>query len=205
MDSNAKVVIDVDDLRRNGSGYIDQTAYKAIRNIEGVREMERGEIYEVQYNGDYKEAVVIAVHPNLCTVLMLDDKQYNNSVQVVSTSIRYANPEMLSYKTKRDFGRFVKIMKDDEFKVLMNQVMRKLQVCDFCDTYDETENEKLKAELMECTKERDYFEAQMKIAKRDTGKSEDMMALWLEIKGVEAERDLYKQCYEKLLDKLVER
>ena len=55
----------MNDLLRNGSGYVDFTAYSAIKNIEsenGKMEYKRGEIFEVTMNNsdEIRKALVVS-------------------------------------------------------------------------------------------------------------------------------------------------
>ena len=194
----------MDDLRRNGSGYIDQTAYKAIRNVEGVKEMheiKRGEIWKVEYKDGLEFAVVLSVKYEICNVLILKDKSTRmDDIEVNAQGIRYANPSVISNKHNRAFKTFVRSLKDEEFSRIMRGVMNALNVCDFCNTYDETECEQLREQLKEA-----QAEIQRLNAPTDCEDGEDTITLRLKLRETQTERDLYKQWYEKLLDKLVER
>ena len=67
-------------INRNGSGYADPTAYDAIKNIMKSEEMAmnfyRGDIVDFELNnGLSKEAVILSVHDNYSSVVVLWDKE----------------------------------------------------------------------------------------------------------------------------------
>ena len=59
----------VDELKRNGSGYYDPTAYKAMKNFEigGVTTMKRGEIWKIGFGRDENG---ISLHQTMATLFL---------------------------------------------------------------------------------------------------------------------------------------
>lgn len=112
----------MDELKRNGSGYYDPTAYKAMKNCSDKR-INAGEIWEVEYHKEYRFAVVIAVQERICNILVLnDEKESEDDIEVIAKGLKYTDPTMLSYKFKKGFVNFVRTMKEDEYKTLLDVV-----------------------------------------------------------------------------------
>lgn len=119
----------MDELKRNGSGYYDPTAYKAMKNLEngGVSTMKRGEIWEIGYGMEAKYAVVVSVQEIFCNVLVLSDEcKGDQDIAIKATGMKYTNPAMLSYAYKDRFNRFIRVMHDDELEELIAAIAKKL-------------------------------------------------------------------------------
>lgn len=120
-------------LLRNGSGYIDPTAYKALSKIEKEEgtEMKRGEIWEVEKtNREYDTVVVIAAQENACNTLLLKDEaeEGKENMKVLARHYMYTDPGLLAYKSKRKFTGFIRRMNDEEFGVLLEKVAESLGI-----------------------------------------------------------------------------
>ena len=107
----------MDELKRNGSGYVDPTAYKALKNIEGGHNMRAGEIWEVKTGKEFRYAVVIAVHPKICNVLVLnEERKSEDDIEVIAKGIKYTDPRMLSYTYNNLFVNFILHSSDEIHK-----------------------------------------------------------------------------------------
>ena len=117
----------MDELLRNGSGYVDLTAYKAIKNTDGGVKMKQGEIWEIKHGKKYKMAVVIAVHERACNVLVLNDERVSETdFEVIAKGVKYTDPTMISYAFNNNFTDFIKSMKEHEFETLLDVVRGEL-------------------------------------------------------------------------------
>lgn len=118
----------MDELKRNGSGYYDPTAYKALKSIEGGQKMKSGEIWEVEVGkAELATCLVIAANERFSSILLLtDESKSEDDIEVIARCIKYTNPMMLSYKFNSCFATFVKAMKDDEFATLKEVIAGKL-------------------------------------------------------------------------------
>ncbi len=190
----------MDDLKRNGSGYYDPTAYKAIINVEKENgRMQRGEIWEVEYQGTYKNAVVISAQERFCNVLMLNDEmKTEQDVQVRSRGLLYTHPAMLSYKFNDGFAQFIRKMEDDEFETLLACITEKLGIqndCRNCDVELQMVGA-LKGEIDALKKEN--YELRRRNTETYTIEAPEIIVL-------KTQRDMYKQQYEELLERLLEK
>ena len=121
----------MDDLKRNGSGYYDPTAYKAIRKFQngGVSNMNirKGEIWEVEHGKDSKLALVIAWHVSYCSVILLNDEpRESRDIRLNARGMKYSESGMVSYKFCDAFVDFVRTTTDEEFEDVMNKVSESL-------------------------------------------------------------------------------
>ena len=193
------------DIRRNGSGYIDQTAYKAILNAEkGEKKMEyqRGEIYEAKKNdGTFMEVVILAVHEETCTILQLSDNVLEGSFKVIAKGEKYTSAYRIGYVFKDKIRTFIRRLKDEEFSEVMEHVRDSLSIPKIVAVpapegtekdveFYETKIDELQDTCVDLTLELDS-------ARRDLSLFRDSK------KETEVERNLYKSLYENLLELLV--
>lgn len=111
------------DLLRNGSGYVDITAYKAINNLERMKKMEfkRGEVFEYETNsGEIKSALVVSAdfraESNYINIIMLTDAPKGDVNVPIRTSggMMYADCGMVSFALAFRMGQFLRVTTDDE-------------------------------------------------------------------------------------------
>lgn len=203
------------ELLRNGSGYVDPTAYKALKKIRGAN-MKRGEIWEVAFPYENKLMVVIEEQERFCNVLMLtDEKKHETDVEVIARGKMYTNPAMISYKFNDTFLNFVRRMKDDEFAELMHEVNARFSMISFVAPEvleEDAEKEEMKVYIMKLEAETKELEKANntlfkqrqelieKLAAKGTelaaGHNEELMKLTIE-------RDTYLKLYNKLLEKMI--
>lgn len=111
-----------DDIKRNGSGYYDETPYKAMLGMHKPGEIWLHSVYD-------REVLILAEHSGFCTVLPLTGRgDRAEQIQVVSRCIRYTNPGMLGYEFNRNLGEFVKRLSDGEFRAVQAAVSRALSI-----------------------------------------------------------------------------
>lgn len=99
------------DLYRNGSGYIDPTAGKALKTVaktvDGIA-VKRGSIWTAYFGETPRTCVVVAIHHEHASVLVLNDEQRgpgSEPLTAQSGRVYYATPALLSYKFYSDFDR----------------------------------------------------------------------------------------------------
>ena len=115
--------MDKTEMKRNGSGYYDETAYKAYK---GMRKP--GEIWV--RNTDKKQVLVLAVHRSFCTVLPLSDHMDANGdkIPVNGSGTQYAHPGKLMYMYHDLFGQYVRKMDYKDFRGVQEAVARALAI-----------------------------------------------------------------------------
>lgn len=113
------------DLYRNGSGYIDPTAGKALKTVaktvDGIA-VKRGSIWTAYFGETLRTCVVVAVHHEHASVLVLNDEQRGpGSEPLTAKSGRgyYTTPALLSYKFYSDFDRQEDELGREEFHRLL--------------------------------------------------------------------------------------
>lgn len=190
----------VDELKRNGSGYYDPTAYKAMKNFEigGVTTMKRGEIWKIGFGRDEKLAVVITVQKTFCNVLVLNEQCKDESdIAIKAIGLKYTNPAMMSYAFKDNFHEFIRLMSDHEITEVIAKINERL---DFpVSVTDEAYFEELlkdKNEEIEALKDR--IEVLVEQNEEVNHSITERTVIELTV-----ERDLYKTQYEKMLERLI--
>lgn len=134
------------DLLRNGSGYVDITAYKAIKNVERNMNMancKRGEIFEVRMNNsdETRKALVISADFRIgrtfqSVVFLCDEQEQEDWVPVVCRGMMYADCSKISYVDAKRLYSFIRTATENEmaavqkeaeiYKNLYNQLLEKL-------------------------------------------------------------------------------
>ena len=96
-------------LNRNGSGYYDETAYKAFMGMAKA-----GDICTTM---DGREEVMILKNQGtLCNCLTMTDKSNDpQCIEIISAGAKYTNPSMVKYLFNSRLGRFVQRLPADEF------------------------------------------------------------------------------------------
>jgi len=97
------------ELFRNGSGYVDITAYKALSNIEkenNKMEFKRGEIFEYEMKDRYetKKALVVSADFRsgdryINVIILTDEPKGNINVPINCQGMMYADCGMVSFAT----------------------------------------------------------------------------------------------------------
>lgn len=179
---------------KNAEGYLDMTAYKAIKNVDTGAELYKGDIMEYQRSdGQMKEVVILANHGKFSTVLMLSDNE-RLPYAVKSREMRYTAPRMVNFVYNQFIGDLIRSMKMDEYNDLMAEVI---------DSFDFDVPEKQRqndgktvaltnTELVQVKEERDDYKIECE-------------KLHAELTGTKMERDIYKQLYDDLINNMLMR
>ena len=109
------------DLRTGSTRLYDDTAYKALSNIE-KEENRTGELWEIEMsNGMVKEAIILSEHENLCQIIILTD-DYNEycDIEVRCRGEQYACSQMIQYAFDRRIISFIRKLTEEEFEGLIS-------------------------------------------------------------------------------------
>ena len=197
------------ELRRNGSGYYDPTAYKALKNYEReVNHMEykRGEIYK--YNTANGERDILIVSSNercegyYLNALFLNDTASGNYVQIVCGDLRYVDCDKVSLVTASNMGEYIRTATEAEMLQVDNGIIDSLGLVlsDETDTTEQIIEEKKK------NLEKDNRIKSLEKALNDALRTAPLLNAGTnsaaeEIIKLETERDMYKAWFEKLMEK----
>lgn len=111
------------DLKRNGSGYVDEPCYKAV-----TAPPRPGEIWIHGKSGAYM--LVLANVNGICPTLRLTDVDGEGTVPVMCKTQMYSKPYMISYCFENLLTEFVKSVKGDEMKKVRKGLIKALGLFD---------------------------------------------------------------------------
>ena len=198
-------------MHRNGSGYYDPTAYKEIKNIEreeNEMEVRKGEVWQVEMGNSLRTAVVLAVHGSYSTVLTFSDEQRERrTVQINAQGMKYTEPGMITYKFHDAFDKFIRLTTDEEFADIMNRVSDALEIekntpleeIPFA-IVESKAVEELQKELKEEREKNAFLEEKRLTLLDEVRKTQNK---YCDTVKITIERDLYKQQYESLLERVI--
>lgn len=136
------------ELWRNGSGYVDPTAYEAMRNVlQEDCKMQRGEIWLAKFNNQEREVLVITANTYYTSFVLLREEPTewdNTELSSNSATTYYYNPCKLSFKPIADYVRLVDEVGAEWMQVILKQVRTAL---DLCPDDKETDTEQLQAKI----------------------------------------------------------
>lgn len=197
------------DIRCNGSGYYDETAFKAIKNTDrgGSHKMKkdtevlRGDIWEMETSqtGQMKEVLLIQCFKDYAAVLTLvNEKPSENGMSVKSRSLMWVDCGRLGYAFYDKFIRIIRSLSDKELDEVLYRIGASLDLpCD----------EPLKPELPAAGSVKNATQSDASVV--DPSEDPEMKQLLLnsaiELEAMTRERDIYKAQYEKLLDSIINR
>lgn len=111
------------DLKRNASGYYDETCYKAI-----TAPPRTGEIWTDR--SGKKHWLILKSRNAVCSVLLLNTAETENSIRVMGKVPMYTDPLMVGYAFTDYLTTFVKKVKAEEFINVQRKVGEALGVID---------------------------------------------------------------------------
>ena len=193
----------MDELKRNGSGYYDPTAFKALKKIERAEkemEVKKGEIWEVEFGNNIRTVLVLAAHGSYSTVLTFSDEpRERRTVQLNAQGMKYTEPGMITYKFNDGFNRFIRQTKEEEFADIIGQVEcamgLDLNAPIPLEVYESKEIKRLQMEVEELKAKN------LNLEKGNTHFAS--MATDTNTTILKTERDLYKSQYESLLERVI--
>lgn len=190
------------DLKRNASGYYDEPCYKACTALPKA-----GEIW-ADSNG-YKHWLVICGRDTVCSTLLLDTKEKENSIMVMGRVPMYTDPIMIGYTFTDKMTQFVKTVKAEEFTKVQRAVGTALGVInmnlvapvphDHINAL-EAKNAELHNTVVSLQKRNEKLEATIDQATDDLGNFTDTIE---KLEKEIAKLNIYKDMYMGLIDKLV--
>lgn len=194
-------------MTRNGSGYWDETPYKAVMGMPKA-----GEVWSSTQN---KLFLVLKNHGEFCTVLGLNE--YNRKNECLPVTVEYTlytNPGMLSYLFNAGFAEYVKRIPDEEYIAIMDAVAEALAVtltvkteADDSAAAEISELQARCAEIAAMAAELDKCKAEMHAAQsavEEVRAQRDTYAQKLAT-AENAAPDMYKGLYYELLDRILQR
>lgn len=177
------------EIFRNGSGYVDITAYRAIKNYqEGEKNMgfNRGDVFEYKMGtGEWRSALIVSADyrtdESYASIIVLspDQKKEGHYVPVVCQGLMYADCSMVSFGRKSSFGDYLRTATDKEMKQIDAGIIKCLG---------------LEVEMPDVKDSPVSPEAVVQVLPVDVSE---------ELTKAKAEADIYKELYEKLLAKMV--
>lgn len=216
----------MNELKRNGSGYYDDTAYKAMRNYEeekkmceNSKEVREGEIWLIETKRGYEEALILAANERTSFVCLLKDQSFGaDYIEVPSVSLKYTRLDMVVYKLNTQFVEYVKTVNSKRFLEIIEEFKKYLWFCDGDKCYsgvDNSETEKSMKEELEKVSGPDYeamynhikncaddLAAQLEEAKRKIESLECDTPDEKTVMKLSIERNLYMEMYQNLLEKV---
>lgn len=202
------------DPRRNAEHYMDMTAYLAIRNAERELGMlpKNGEVWKVDYQGVERMVVVVAAHEGYCTVLLLnDERKSENDVGLAIGNNMYTDPGKLAYRYNNIFTERVMRLPNDEFSILISAVTDAL--CIYADKMsDKMEDLRQQIAVLEHGAEEyemviDKLQDQIRSLNCELESRQQPLLVSSDVAmaALQAERDVYKEAYHAIIEKLTER
>lgn len=194
------------ELLRNGSGYVDPTAYEALKNFKGVNktmnDFRKGEIYEVETLHGYRKALILSAEDRednryVNIIVMNENQMFDNEIPIVCRGIMFASCEKISLTHRDKIGNFIKIATDDEMAQIDAGIARSLGIEPKTE-YITKEIQAAEPESNEVKKAEDEEAGYIKLT---VAEFEEMVASKTE---AELKAKIYKDLHEKLLDKVMQ-
>lgn len=109
-------------LKRNGSGYKDETAYKAFMSMA-----KSGEVWTA--NDGREKVLILKNQGKFCNCLTLtDNDKHEGNMEIVSAGTMYTNPGMVKYLFNDRLDVFVQKLPATEFKRVIEAVEDALNI-----------------------------------------------------------------------------
>lgn len=209
----------MNDLKVNGAGYYDPTAYAALSNIQRkeVKGMElyNGDILEYEKsNGSSCEVVILAVHDKYSTIISLSDSD-KLPYSVKCRGMRYTDPGMIQYAYNNKLSNYIRSMTDQEYVELMDAVVDSLGY--EAKTVEVAKKDDASASVPALSIPASEIEGCALTAGDERKKTEEapyIAEVYQNIETeelkeslikVQAERDVYKELYENLFSRMIEK
>lgn len=182
------------EILRNGSGYVDPTAYKAIKKYEEGEEMEykRGDIvwYET-HSGKFKQALIVSANyrkNNMyqSIICLTEEPKTEDSVPIICGGMMYADCGMVSFAQIDRFNDYIRTASTEEMAQVVEVLAKNLGI----------EQKKLELPNGKAVQSQTdtvaIVETKLELAKASE-----------ELTTAKAEASIYKDLYEKLLAKVM--
>ena len=119
------------EIKYNKEGYKDDTAYKAIKNVDAADIPRAGEVwYQEMDSGHTFHCIIVATNGNVSTILRLTYKQREEHDVCVNVGGEkmYTNSCMLQYGVVTSMKRLERVLTDDEWYTVINRVAESLNL-----------------------------------------------------------------------------
>lgn len=199
------------ELALNGSGYYDETAYKAMTSGP-----QPGEIWK---RDDDRLFLIIARRDSVCSTLTLTDKKGDNSITVMAMVPMYTSPIMVGYAFASRMIQYIKKVPDEEMQAIRRAVgaalgltvTNNLPEAAKCQDDERkrleekcaclaAENEDLKQGYIDINRKNN--ELRSVIAEKDK-KCQAIEEQLPEMKEKLRKADIYREMYRELLDRII--
>ena len=210
----------MEDYAKNGSGYFDETAYKAIKRAEdGVL---RGDIWEYRMtDGNLREVLVVSAddrkHSSIVSFILLCSELPAGATGAQITfgaRVMCANCERVTYGYRNRLENIICNATDSEMRVVDDGMRKALQLKASTDpTEVDDECEKLKellykaekriGELISENRQYEYENSQLLEGNHLSQFNDKEVNLLIERNKLETERDLYKSLFETLQERML--
>lgn len=203
----------MEEFAKNGSGYFDETAYKAIKRVEdGVL---RGEIWEYRMaDGNLRAVLVVSAeerkHNSIVSFIMLCDDLPAGATGVQITlgaRVMYANCERVTYGYRNRLMNILCLATESEMWAVDAGMQTALGLkANTAPTEVDDECERLKERLYNAekrVKELTHENHQLAEGNGFRDISEREVNLLIERNKLETERNLYKSLFETLQEKVL--
>ena len=176
---------------RNHEGYMDLTAYRAIKNIEseeGKMEIVRGDIYEVERpDGEEQAAIVVSsqeaceANACVCIVFLCDVKPENKwDVEILAKTMMTARCGRIYNVHKNRLGGYLRTANEAEMKKINEALAQSIGI--------------------EAEKDVKYEDAKEEEAREEgCEKAIELEETYKQLIRAEAERDVYNNLYERII------
>lgn len=202
------------ELRRNGSGYVNPTAYAAMRTMDatvGGIAVQAGSIWRAMFGNVPRLLVVIATHYEYATILVLHEEAKTSRIvgfTTLSGEEYYGFPDMVSYKFYADFDTLEGQLTPDAFDLLLCKTAESLglhrpmfaSIDEMHEMGRQNKTAEMKAQIVDLGNRNKELEAELAKLKTECTPADDAQQ---EIARLTAQRDLYKEEYKELLASLI--
>ena len=191
-------------LKKNGSGYADPTAYKAIRAVEKgegkMVEFYKGDIVEIELkNGSLKEAIVLQVHEKYSNILAITDDA-RMPYKITCRGEKYVDPGMVQYVFHDRVVNFVRSMTDSEYEAIMDAVIDALGHVPKQLTEESTATE---PEQVNEQEPKQQPQPSVRFVRDGDVMVTETEYLKKKLVQAQVERNVYKELYEKLIGSMM--
>ena len=218
-------------LKRNGSGYYDPTAYQAMKKMIGEKAMSEEKIYRgdifTTLKSDQTEGnmAVIVSNDNLnehnaCVMIVYlnnkREKKYDSDVIINAKGLNVAECNRVYSLHKSRIGEYVRTCTDDEMDEINRSLMYSLSIDGYpaCDPEQSEDFEQLRKRNIELNTEIEELRkslansekicsAHYENVKRLTEQKDKAEEKNEETIIIKTERDMYKKLYNETLEKLI--
>lgn len=202
------------ELKRNGSGYVDPTAYKALKainNTVGGVAVQVGSVWRAMFSSTPRLLVVVATHYEHASILVLSEESKGpKSVRFATLQgVEYwATPDMISYKFYADFDTMEGQLVPESIDLLLKKTAECLglhrpmfaSIDEMHEMGRQNKTAELKAQIGDLENRNKELEAELEKLKTERTPADDAQQ---EIARLTAQRDLYKEEYKELLASLI--